>query len=210
MLYAVSKFIFLVVLKLFFGLKVYGREKLPYRGGVILASNHASYLDPIILGAASPRPLNFMAREDLFRNWLFGRLISNVNAFPIERKTADPSAVKEATKRLRDGKVLTVFPEGTRSIDGSIGPGQLGVGLIANKSQVPVIPVFIKGSNEAFPKGAKFLKCKPIQVYFGPSISFEKYKRSKDRKPKYDLFVQDLMEKISLLKQQAEVKGAKE
>lgn len=138
----------------------------------MLAANHVSFLDPVALGVACPRPLSFMARHDLFRNALFGFLISSLNAFPVRRASADRSALKEAVRRLKDGKALVIFPEGDRR-----GPGEElrdpepGVAFLAVKADVPVIPAFICGTDKALPKGAHFLRPARISVRLGRPLA---------------------------------------
>ena len=138
-----------------------------------MASNHVSYLDPIVLAIATPRKLNFMARDDLFRNAFFGWFIYSLGAFPVKRESADLSALKEAIRRLKQGKVLVLFPEGSRAFEGRSNEPQPGIGFLAAKSSVPIIPAFIKGADIALPKGAKKIRSTEIDVYFGPQISIE-------------------------------------
>lgn len=159
-----------------FGLKAHGRQNIPKRGGFILASNHVSYLDPIIVGSACPRKLNYMARHDLFYNRFFSWWLDAVDTFPVKRDTADLSAIKEAMRRVKAGKGLLLFPEGRRkdANSTSFGKPQAGVGFLADKLDVPVIPVFVKGSEKAFPRGAKFIQPTKVDVYFGKQIKIER------------------------------------
>ena len=158
---------------IFFSFKITGRENIPEIGGFILASNHVSYLDPVAVGIACRRKLNYMARHDLFKNPVFAWWLTNVGVFPVKRGTADISAMKEAIRRLKDGQGLVLFPEGSRSNDGLIGPAEPGAGFLAAKAGVPVIPVFIKGSERALPKGAKFLRPARIRAYIGRQIPID-------------------------------------
>jgi 1-acyl-sn-glycerol-3-phosphate acyltransferase len=161
--------------KLLFRISVKGKHYLPRKGGVIVASNHRSNLDPVVLGwACRPRELSFMAREDLFRVPVFGTIISLVGAFPVKRDSADRGALKEALRRvnkLHHGLVL--FPEGTRQQEGVVAQAKAGVGFLAVKSRVPVVPVYISGSGEALPRGARRIRLKKISVEFGPPLRFE-------------------------------------
>jgi len=165
----------LVILKLFFRFKVEGRENLPKKGGFILASNHLSFIDPVALGCASLRKLNYFARHDLFKNPLFGRILLAVGAFPVVREKADLSALKEALKRLKSGKGLVVFPEGTRGEAGEkmLQP-QSGIGFLALKSGVPVIPAFVSGTQNAMPKNSNSIKIAPISIKFGEPMFIER------------------------------------
>jgi len=146
----------------------------PKKGGFILASNHVSYLDPVALAFSCPRKLNFMAKEELFRNSLFGYYLSRVGVFPVKRNTADRVALREALKRLSEGKPLLLFPEGTRG-DGVIAANPLaGVGFLAVKGNVPVVPAFVSGSDKALPRGKKFFGAAKLSVTFGKQIFIEK------------------------------------
>jgi 1-acyl-sn-glycerol-3-phosphate acyltransferase len=157
------------------GFDVYGKENIPKTGGFIVAANHVSYLDPLVIGISCPRRLSYMARHDLFTNPVFGGIIRNLGAFPVKRKTGDISALKEAFKRLREGKGLLIFPEGTRQTGGSMAEqAQPGIGFLAAKVNVPVIPVFVKGTDVSLPRGARFFHRARISVCFGRQISFER------------------------------------
>ena len=152
-------------MQIFFKMKVYGWENLPRRGGFILASNHTSFLDPVVLGAVSPRPLSFMAKKELFKSFFFGRLISALGAFPLSREKADIGAIREAIRRLKEGGVLVLFPEGTRTSEKELANGLPGVGMMAMKAGVPIAPVLIIGAEAALPKKARFVRFRPIRVH---------------------------------------------
>jgi len=173
-LYKFCRFICWVYCGFFIRLKVNGKENIPKKGGFILASNHISYLDPLVLGFACPRDLNFMAKEELFHNPFFARAIRSVGAFPVKRKSADMSAIKEAVRRVRSGKGLVLFPEGGRGDGMELQKPEAGIGFIAAKSQVPVIPAFIKGTEHALPKGSKFIRHARVSVIFGKQVSVER------------------------------------
>jgi len=174
MLYRFTSLLALIACKVIFGVQAKGIEHIPKKGGFILASNHVSYLDPIVLGAISPRKLNFMAKEELFCHPLISWFLSQVGAFPVKRDSADLSALRYAMRRLREGKVLILFPEGSRRFDSTSTEPYPGIGFLTAKSNVPVIPVFIKGTERALPRGAKFIRPAKISVYFGKQISIER------------------------------------
>jgi len=152
-------------------LRAYGVENIPRTGGVLLAANHQSFLDPPLVGSCLPREMHFMARKTLFRNPLFGALIGRCNAFPIERDTADVKGVKEAIARLQAGNLLLVFPEGTRTRDGSIGRMKPGIGVLAERAAVPIVPVLIDGAYKVWPKDRSLPGRGRIRIVFGQPMS---------------------------------------
>ena len=154
----------------FFSLKAYGRHHVPQTGGVLLVANHQSYLDPILLGVHLRRHMSYLAKSELFTNEHFGGLIRALNAFPVKQGAGDVGAVKETIKRLREGHMLNVYPEGSRSTDGELGPILPGAGLVVKKAGVPIIPVVIEGSYDAWPKDRKLFRPHPVSVMYGPPL----------------------------------------
>ena len=154
-----------------FGLGISGQAYVPKTGGVIVACNHVSFLDPPVLGAACPRPLRFMARADLFHGAL-GAYMRAVGVLPLKRAEADRSAVRAAVAILRGGGAVAIFPEGGRQLSGKLGSAKRGVGLLAQLGRVPVVPALIQGTFEALPPDAKRLQRAKIQVAFGPPIPY--------------------------------------
>ena len=143
--------------------KTEGAENIPKNGGVIIAPNHISAWDPPLAGAVMERPLNFMAKQELFDIPVLGFIIRRTNAFPVKRGRQDMSAMRNAFALLESGNVLLMFPEGTRSKDGKIGKARAGVGMVSCHAQVPVVPVRIENTNKIF----KFRK---IKIKFGLPI----------------------------------------
>lgn len=182
MFYSIVRLIVLLFFKIALGFKVYGKQNVPKRGAFILASNHVSHLDPPALSCASPRALHFMARHDLFNNWVFAALIRALNAFPVKREGADFTALKGAVRRLKAGEPLLIFPEGRRSRTGEIQAAQPGVGFLSIIAGVPILPVYVEGTATAMPKGARFIKPRTVFVYFGKIIEPQKLRLSGDRK----------------------------
>ncbi len=158
-------------LRIFHRLKAYWQKQLPSQGGFILASNHASMLDPTALGVAAwPRELYFMARSTLFRPRWFGWLLHMVHARPVTRGKGPEQDWDLFVKLVRAGKALLVFPEGTRTEDGKLQRGKSGFGRLAHKCQAPVYPAYIQGSYAAWPKSGKYRCGRPVSVYFGPEV----------------------------------------
>jgi 1-acyl-sn-glycerol-3-phosphate acyltransferase len=156
-----------------FDLKVYGLENVPQTGGVLLVANHQSFLDPVLVGVRLRRPVSYMARSDLFEHPLLGWLIRSLHAFPVRRGEGDIGALRRCIQRLEEGYALNVYPEGTRTEDGSIGPLQKGIGIVLRKADVPVIPVAIDGSFMAWGKGRKIFRRWPVRLMYGKPLYFK-------------------------------------
>ena len=135
---------------LIFRWRVEGVENIPQTGGVLLVANHASYLDPPLLGSAASRPVHFMAKAELFKFPVLSWALPRVKAFPVRRGAADRTAIRTAIELLRQGEVVGIFPEGTRTPTGELLPPQRGAGLIALRAGVPVVPVALVGTFRPF------------------------------------------------------------
>ncbi|MCQ9208896.1 MAG: 1-acyl-sn-glycerol-3-phosphate acyltransferase, partial [Omnitrophica bacterium] len=170
MLYLIVRAIAIILFKFLFRLQVNGLENIPGKGAFILAVNHTSYLDPPVLAAACPRIVSFLAKEELFENKLFAAFITGLNAFPLKSQSGDMKSLRWAIGILKRGKALIIFPEGRRTPDGKLDKPLSGVGLLAAKAVVPVIPAFIQGANKALPIESKFIRLEQIRVYFGRPI----------------------------------------
>lgn len=152
--------------------RVFGLENIPKTGGVLLVSNHQSYLDPVLVAMVLPREMHFMARRTLFRNPVFRAIIVGYNAFAIDRDSADVKGVKTAIARLEAGNILLVFPEGTRTVNGSIGQMK-PAGVLAERAAVPIVPVLIQGAYEVWPKGKGIPHLGRISMVFGKPLEPE-------------------------------------
>jgi len=150
--------------------RVFGVRNVPTTGGVLLVSNHQSFLDPVLATLAIPRECHYLARDTLFAIPELRRIIEYFNAFPVKRGTADLGAIKETLRRLRAGHVVLTFPEGTRTTDGSIGPMRPGVVLLARKAQVPIVPTLILGAFEAWPRTARLPRPHPVLVAYDAPV----------------------------------------
>jgi 1-acyl-sn-glycerol-3-phosphate acyltransferase len=151
---------------LYFPFTAYQTRHIPRQGGFILASNHISNLDPVLLGICSVRRLDFMAKIELFKG-LLGFFLVHLGAYPIKRGESDFGAMKESLKRLKNGRVILIFVEGTRQTGNEPSKAQSGAGFLAMKSGVPVVPVFVKGTNEVMAPGTKFFKRGRVFATFG-------------------------------------------
>lgn len=159
---------------LVFRLKVVGVENVPKDEGAIVCANHSSYLDPVILGTALPREAYHMAKDGLFKNPLFARIITLLNAFPIKREGFSRQAFKRVMDLLKKGELVIIYPEGTRSPDGEIRRPRLGVGMIVSLAMdVLVVPARIIGTHRALPVGGLMIRPWRIEVRFGRPIHFK-------------------------------------
>ncbi len=171
-LYWLARDLLAIFLRLKYRLRVTGWEHVPARGAAIIAANHSSYLDPPVTGAACRnRIVHFLARDTLLSNpvarWFFPR----VGVIPLDRSRGDLAALRKAIGALKEGKVLGLFPEGTRSPDGQMRAAKGGIGFLIAKGDVPVVPLFIAGTYAAFPKGANRFRPSRIVARFGPAIA---------------------------------------
>ncbi len=200
MVYLILRLLAIILCKVLFGLQVFGRGNIPLKGGFILASNHTSYLDPPVLGVACPRVLSALAKEELFKNAFLGWLITNLNAFPIQSQTGDFKSLRRAIKELEMGRALAVFPEGGRTADGELREPMRGVGFLAVKAAVPIVPAFIEGSDKALPMDSKFIRLKKIKVYFGKPIWPQDVSTQLSEQDFYQAIAIRTMEEIARLK----------
>ncbi len=203
--YRASRLACLVISKAMFGLRIEGQEHIPETGAAIVAANHLSFLDPVIIGVAIRRPLHFMAKEELFRFRPFGWLLRAYQAFPVGRGKADLQAIKQAVSLLQGGELVLIFPEGTRGDGKRVGPAKPGIGLVAARSRAPVVPAFHWGTERALPRGAWVPRPHRVILRFGPPLRFEHTEA--DREPGHhdvDAFSQMIMERIAALNAQSE------
>ncbi len=205
MLYFIGWLSFLIFFKLYLNFKVVGRENVPKRGAFIFAANHASYLDPVLLGTSLHRSLNYMARDTLFEKRWLAWALKKVHVFPVKRHESDFRAIKESIKILKKGNPLVIFPEGTRTKDGNLKRPKPGAGFIAAKAAVPIVPAYVQGSFAALPRGIKTLKRHPVKVYIGRPLDFGKlYAGNNINRDVYQRISDDIMERIAELKRKVE------
>ncbi|SDY86345.1 1-acyl-sn-glycerol-3-phosphate acyltransferase [Evansella caseinilytica] len=149
--------------RLFFRVQILGKENIPASGGVLLCCNHIHNFDPPLLGAFIKRQTRYMAKAELFEVPILKTLITKVGAFPIRRGMSDRQALRTGLKLLKDGEVIGIFPEGTRSKTGELGEGLAGVGFFALRSDAAVVPCAITGSYKPF-STVKLIYGKPLDL----------------------------------------------
>ena len=172
-LYPLGRYGSWLACKFFGSMEIIGRKNIPAKGGAMLCGNHVSYFDPPAMGGGASRPVHFMAKIELFQAPVFGWFMSHIEAFPVKRGTADRAALKTAIEYLKAGEVVGMFPEGQRTLDGKLKEAEAGVGMIALKAQVPVIPVGIVNTEKLLPPHAAFPKFNHIKVVFGEPVKLD-------------------------------------
>ena len=166
--YTLSK----IIARGLFNYRVIHPERMIESGPLILAMNHQSYFDPPLAGICSRRAVYYLARKTLFSIPFLGKLLPDFNVIPVDRDGNDMSALKNIIRLVRQGEGVILFPEGTRSLDGSLQRGRSGIGLIIAKTKAPVLPIRVFGAYDAFPKNSKKIHLHPITVVIGNPIYF--------------------------------------
>ncbi|MFW5737033.1 MAG: lysophospholipid acyltransferase family protein [Halanaerobium sp.] len=187
-IYQSIRLLLLAIFKIFFRIKVNGKENLPDQGGVIVMSNHISAFDPPLLAAVFSRPVRFMAKKELFENPLLRFVLFLADAFPVDRSRNDITAVKKSLNLLKEGEVLGLFPEGTRNPEGKLGNPKSGSVMLAVKSGVPILPVGIKNIKD---QGR-------ITINIGQPFTLEKFankRLSKEERKEAAYFIKDKIQK---------------
>jgi 1-acyl-sn-glycerol-3-phosphate acyltransferase len=184
--------------QMFFRGDVAGLENLPETGGYIVAANHASHLDPPIVGQFLPRQVAFFARKTLWKPGIAAWWLTAVGTIPVDRDGGTSlDAIKRVLQALAGGKVVILFPEGTRSPDGEPQPPRPGVGLLACKARVPVVPARVFGSFEAFGRDGKLHLGSPVSVTYGRPLSPSDYDVPADGKERYSKTAERIMAAIN-------------
>jgi 1-acyl-sn-glycerol-3-phosphate acyltransferase len=159
------------VLPLLFRTQVIGRANVPATGGVILAGNHVSYADPLLLWVVSPRPAHFMAKVELWDHTVLAWGLDTFWGFPVRRDVVDREALRQAGTLLKTGEVVGIFPEGTRTSGDGLGEAHNGAAFLAIHNHVPIVPVGISGTGDILPDGARFPRLPKVVISFGEPIS---------------------------------------
>jgi 1-acyl-sn-glycerol-3-phosphate acyltransferase len=162
-LYSFAKSFVYGVLNPIYRFEVTGTEHFPKEGGVLLCTNHIHNFDPPVVGINAPRPVHFMAKAELFKVPLLGKILPDLNAFPVKRGMSDREALRKGLSLLKEGNVLGLFPEGTRSKSGELGKGLAGAGFFALRTDAAIVPCAIIGPYKAFKK-LKVVYGKPIDM----------------------------------------------
>jgi 1-acyl-sn-glycerol-3-phosphate acyltransferase len=199
--YQLSKF----VAHAFSDLQVFGQDNIIENGPALLAMNHQSVLDPPYAGISCRREIHYFARKTLLDIPVFGSVLRRINVIGVDREGSDVSALKAVIRVLRDGGCTIVFPEGTRTSDGSLQAAKPGAGFIIAKTLAPVVPMRIFGAFEAYPRGAIIPRVSPVTIVVGEPIRFGKADTIGDPRTVFQRLSEHVMEKIAALKNPREV-----
>jgi 1-acyl-sn-glycerol-3-phosphate acyltransferase len=193
LLYRFLHFLARIIMVVFFRWEVKGLNNVPKSGPLIIVSNHVSYADPVVVGAALNRPVHFMAKEELFHKPFLGWLIRKINAFPVKRGVADRGAIRQGIDLLNQGKVLGIFPEGGRRE--KVEDAKQGAAFLAYKTGAPILPIALTGTDKVLPKGAVLPRLARIRVNIGRPLALPN-QEGLDRKQLISQFSERIMEEI--------------
>jgi len=199
--YQFSTRLFKLFLLIWHRLGIRGAQNIPAEGGVLLASNHASFLDPPVVGVGyRGRPVRFMARNTLWNSKFGSWWMDKVGCIPVSRGTGDIKALKLTIKALKEGRAVSMFPEGTRTEDGELQTAKGGIGFIIEKSGCVVVPAYIDGTYKAHPKGSKGIKPCKVTITYGKPITQEDFQALGTGREAYDKHAALIMQRIADLK----------
>jgi 1-acyl-sn-glycerol-3-phosphate acyltransferase len=201
-LYGICHYWITVLYDIFFRGEIVGLENVPKSGPFLVASNHASHLDPPFVGCHIPRQMAFFARKTLWNGKFATWWLDGVGAIPVDRDGgSDVSAIKNVLRTVQAGKALTLFPEGTRSPDGNLQPAKSGVGMIACRTRVPVVPARIFNSHIAFGKDGRWRAGTCLNIVYGKPLQPADYDDPKAGKERYQLASEKIMAAIAALRE---------
>jgi len=192
-LYSFAKSVLRPSTRAAFDVRVTGTENVPHDGGLVVAANHRSYLDPPLLGAWFPRTIHFMAKQELFKMFILGRLIRAVHAFPIDRDRADVASIRQALRILKRGDVVGIFPEGTRNLAGEA-QARGGAVLLGATAHCPIVPVALVNTQYA----VRRLRASKVEVRIGEPMVLQGSER-KATKVEIERWTADLSQQIDRL-----------
>jgi len=194
--YRLAQIFLTAVFKFFFGLKVTGRTNIPVVGPIILASNHQSWFDPLMIGSSCPREIHYAAKRELFDNIILGPFVRHFNSIPVKRSGFDRKALVKLKEVLEGGGGMIIFPEGTRFKDGNLHTPKLGVGMLALHSQAQIVPCYISGSARL----ERQILGRGLKIRFGkPFICDDLKLDGLNNKDSYQAIANEVMHKIAEL-----------
>jgi len=200
--YRFVKIYFAQLVRIYFRLRVDGRTAIPNEGPAILAANHTSFLDPIVLGSACPRKVHFLVLQSMHDWWRLRWFYWGMQTIPVKPQEADAKAIRRAVSKLKEGHVVGLFPEGGRSMDGVLREGKVGVALLAALSGAPVIPCYIDGAFDSLPPQGRFPRPARVTIRFGERLEFQASERGRRDRAALERFSSLLLSSIAELKEE--------
>lgn len=204
MIYTFCKNFCYLLARLILRFQAYHVERVPATGGGVLVANHASYMDPPLSGIALRRKLYFFARDSLMKSRFSKWFLRQLRCISVNRDQMDLSTFRTVVDLIKTGEMVVIFPEGTRSPDGSLQEGKIGTGMIIKHSDARVIPCYISGAAQALPRGSFFPRPKKVRVIYGHPIDFSTVEIPGDKKEVYAEITQRIMQAIAALKEELE------
>lgn len=202
-LYAFMAVFIYAATRFWFRLEVHGAENVPLTGGLLLAANHASNLDPTTIACGLPRQCHFLAKEELFEKPALGPFLRQVNTHAIKRSGSDRAAIRQCVDLLKQGRMLLIFPEGTRTRDGKLQEPKAGAAMIAAQSGARICPVFIDGTFEAMPRGVSRPRREKVRVFVGEAFKPDEVLQSQDRRDRLAELSRAIMDRIAAQREKA-------
>jgi 1-acyl-sn-glycerol-3-phosphate acyltransferase len=200
-IFTLTQYVLKVIFTILYRANIKGLDKIPRNGKYLICSNHISYIDPVLIGAYIPRYTYFMAKRELFSFSFISNLVTFYNSFPVNRDLINRATFNTSINILKNENLLCLFPEGTRSVDGKIGEGKKGVGLISFLSGAPIIPMVIFGSNKIIQKPHKRIFFPKIKMVIGDTIDTARIIKENDRKDAIQIIVDETMRSLKKLYQ---------
>jgi 1-acyl-sn-glycerol-3-phosphate acyltransferase len=188
------------------GGRIFGQENIPLKGRFIFAPNHVSHLDPPLVSSCSPRRPHVMAKKELFKKAFFAKYFQALGAFPVDRGKADRKAIRHAIKMLESDSPLLIFPEGTRSKTGELGEAEIGLGMIAHATKAPIIPVYLKGTDQAFSALNPKFGIVKIEIHYGKPLQLDEEYAGRGDRATIEAIGQKTMQAIAALRDAAGTK----
>lgn len=190
-----------LLVRLLFRFRTVGARHVPTRGGVLIAVNHASYLDIPLVGCGLRRRAWYLGRQDLFGPRWVKAICRWLGWIPIRLSRLDREGFGQAVKLIKDGQAVVIYPEGGRTLDGRLRPGKPGIGVIVEQTGCPVVPAYIAGAYEVLPVDAVWVRFRPVRVTFGKPIDFTSDAQRLTGKDFYRHVSRTVMERIAELGQ---------
>ena len=198
--YRVTRAFFRLVFSTLWPLRIEGAENVPKEGAAVIVCNHLSMIDPFVVGYAANRLVSFMAKQELFGIPFVGFWIRKIGAFPVDRSRRDPASLRTALTVLKEGEILGMFPEGTRSTTGEMQELRTGAARLAARTRTPIIPAAVRNTNHALPPG-KFIRPARIAVRFGQPFELTELYERNDKGEEMERALAMMKERIEALQQ---------